>query len=361
MRDQINLLSEKDYLYQESNHFALTPLGSYYIVDKASRKILYYNNYGKLNYIIYHPDYRFDSDKGNPKYLDKQWIFGEISQIAANMDRLYVVSSALPQSSPREYTKKAQVVLAFDNKGEFLYQIGSAGIDSEPFLFTVVKLFIDSQGRLFVITRQTESYQIYRFSSEGRLISKFVLSVAKTIFSDKSFQLTQKTEEGIGKGFLEIHSPQLSYDGKYLFFELYHYIAEINQVTAKTKRLITNAYHIYSINTQSPDKSLKKNFTVWAMNRKNQKIPSQTYGEQLLGTTENGLLVLLQNREKHILVYYEPDGEQKHIVNIVLSEKHPYQLNLAANGLLSGLYFYEDRVAINWWRTDTLINSEISF
>ena len=373
MRDQINLLSENDYLFKESTGFTLNPLGSYYIVDKASKKILYYNNYGKLNYIIYHPDYRFDSDKENPKYLDKKWTFGKISQIAANLDKLYVVSSnpsslqsngAAKDGSPNnpqndQYTKKAQMILVFDNRGEFLYQIGRKGIDSEPFLFYIVKLFIDSQDQLFAITRQAESYEVYRFSREGRIISRFALS--KTLLSDKSFQ---SNEKGNKKGFWEISSPQLSYNGKYLFFELYHYIREINQTTSKTESVITNGYYIYSINTENPKNSLKKNFTVWEYHLDDQEKRSrQIYGEQFIGTTENGLLVLLQNQytEETNLIYYKPDGTKEYIVNIILPNKDPYQLYLAANGLLSSLYFYKDRIALKWWRTDMLINKELSF
>ena len=186
MRDEINLFSRRDFLYSDGSSLALTPFGNYFIVDRSSHKILYYSNYGKLNYIIYNPDYRYDSDKQNPQYLDKVWYFGEISEIAVSLDKLYVTSTPSRHTDTNlapEYFY-AQFILTFNDKGEFLYQLGSEGKDSKPFLYSVTKIFVDRQGRLFVIARHPESYYIYEFSEDGELLGSFELSVQQSILAN---------------------------------------------------------------------------------------------------------------------------------------------------------------------------------
>ncbi|WGK70204.1 hypothetical protein P0082_04910 [Candidatus Haliotispira prima] len=384
MRDEINLFSRKGYLYSDGSNFTLTPLGNYYIVDRASRKILYYSNYGKLNYIIYNPDYRFDSDKRSSKYLDKIWYFGELSEIAANVDRLYVTStlgisgsfgapSAPNTSKIRDKGTNAnrlndlytQAVLAFNNKGEFLYRLGKEGVNSKPFLHRIIKLFTDSRGNLFVVARHPEAYQIYKFSDKGQLLSGFELSAARDIFPETPLRPqteTDKPDNTESKSFFEITSPDFSFDGKTLFFELYRYTTKINDATLKTSQLNTYSYDIYSISTDDPAAGPQKNFTVrrFSSGRPDAK---QMYGEKLLGTTNNGLLAFLQTypNGKNVVIYYNTEGVQKFTVTIDVKENIPYQFYLASNGLISALNFYEDHVAVTWWRTDKLFRKELGF
>ena len=355
MRNEINLFSQKDLLYSDNSNFTLTPLGSYFITDRSSHKIFYYTNYGKLNYIIYNPEYRYDSDKKNSQYLDKTWPFGEISEIAANLTRLYVAST-LSKNTADPNDLYTQVILTFDDKGEFLYQLGTNGTNSRPFRYRITKLFIDKQNQLFAISRHPEAYQIYQFSDKGKLLNNFELSVKRTILA---FQNRNYEED---REFFEITSPSFSYDGKSLFFGLYRYTATVNDATFRTRQINAYSYDIYSIEVASPFQTLKKNFTIRKFNSERLDA-KQMYGEQLLGTTSNDLLVFLQTypNGKNILVYYDKKGNRKHIVNIDFKQDIPYKLYLAPNGLVSALNFYEDRVSVTWWRTDKLSGKELPF
>ncbi len=365
MRDEINLFSRRDFLYSDGSSLALTPFGDYFIVDRSSHKILYYSNYGKLNYIIYNPDYRYDSDKQNPQYLDKVWYFGDISEIAVSLDKLYVTSTPSRHTDTNlapEYFY-AQFILTFNDKGEFLYQLGSEGKDSKPFLYSVTKLFVDRQGRLFVIARHPESYYIYEFSEDGELLGSFELSVQQSILANPAAKdLGLDMPSSTNKIFYEITSPNFSYDGEYLFFELYSYKKEINKATLKTRQLSTYGYDIYSVETVQPLRSLKKNFTVRDF-KTGQADIKQMYGEELMGMTSNNLLVFLQTYPdgRNVLVYYDTKGDRKYIVTIDVKQQLPYKLYLAPNGLVSALNFYEDRVSVSWWRTDKLFGKELPF
>ncbi len=358
MRKEINLFSINNFLYNDNNSFTLTPLGSYFIADHLSRKIFHYTNYGKLSYIIYNPEYRYDSDQGNPKYLDRTYPFGEISEIAANMDKLYVTST-IDQNVAELNSLYAQVILTFDKKGKFLYWIGKEGIGGQYFHYQITKLFIDSQNNLFVILRGPEMYQIYQFSGDGILINRFQLSVRQTILQDKFFQNQNRKQRDM---FFEIMSPNFSYDGKLLFFELYSYIAKINDATSKTREIKSNKYDIYSIQTERNSQILKKHFTVRDFSSENAEI-RQIYGEQLMGITSNDFLVFLKtySNGQNALVYRNDKGRQQYTVFIDTEPNIPYKLYLAPNGLVSALNFYEDEVVVTWWRTDQLLDKVLSF
>ena len=358
MRKEINLFSRNNFLYNDNSSFTLTPLGNYFISDRSSRKIFHYTNYGKLSYIIYNPEYRYDSDRGNPKYLDTIYPFGEISEIAANMDKLYVTST-INKNIEEPNSLYTQAILTFDKKGKFLYWIGTEGIGKQYFRYRITKLFIDSQNNLFVILRGPEIYQIYQFSDDGTLLHNFQLSVSQTILQDKSFQNRSPKERNM---FFEITAPNFSYDGKLLFFELYSYITKINDATSKTREIQSNKYDIYSIQTEPNSQKLKKHFTVRDFRSENAEI-QQVYGEQLMGTTSNGFLVFLKtySNGKNALVYRNKRGRLQYTVSIDIDPNIPYKLYLAPNGLVSALNFYEDEVIVTWWRTDKLLNKELSF
>ncbi len=397
MRDEINLFSRKSTLYNSGVEFTLTPLGSYYIVDHASRKILYYTNYGKLNHIIYNPNYRFDSDQQNPNYLDKIWQFGDISKIAASQNKLYITSTTVADATRQEHSGAptqsdtgnqqslandsefyTQTILTFDGKGEFLYQLGSEGKNGPSFLYRVIQLYIDSQKKLLVVTRRPDGYHIYRFSNDGDLLSSFELSVGSTLLSNPTLRAQLQgdtTGQGgdaearrsiEGKSYFEINAPHFSTDGETLFFELYRYTTRINTVTSKTRQVDESGYDIYSIRIAEPHKSLKKNFMVrdfGAGNLENREARTYSYGEQLMGATEDEFLVFLQTYSdgRNVLAYRDRKGNQKYIVTIGTEQEVPRQFFLAPNGLISALNFYEDHVRVNWWRTDKLFRRELSF
>ena len=366
MRNEINLFTRENFMDNvHSTSFTLTPLGNYFIVDVSSRKILYYNNYGKINFVIYNPAYRYESNKNNAKYLDRSWPFGQISEIAAGSSKLYVVSTADEDTSDRQVSYH-QNILAFDFEGKFLYRLGTEGRDSRPFRYHITKLFISELGDLFVISKLPDTYQIYKFSNDGKLLQSFELSVELTILENPAFQkyLDEQANQKLTQEFFVMNSPNFSYDGRTLFFELYRYIKEIHETTNKTKQIRLYRREIYSLELegQSPQK-LKKNFTIRNLSSDTSAISAQISTEEFMGTTGMGFLVFLQlyRSGEQVVVYYDQRGNRQYAVDIGFKSNIPYKLHLAKNGLVSALYFHEDRLSVVWWRTDKLFSKELSF
>ena len=58
-------------------------------------------------------------------------------------------------------------VLVFNKEGELQYTLGQKGTPDTPF-YHIERLSIDSEGRLFVISRSSDSWSIYRFKGRKR-------------------------------------------------------------------------------------------------------------------------------------------------------------------------------------------------
>ncbi len=58
-------------------------------------------------------------------------------------------------------------ILAFSKRGELQYTLGQKGTPDTPFSH-IERLYIDSQDRLFVITRSIESWSVFRFKGKNR-------------------------------------------------------------------------------------------------------------------------------------------------------------------------------------------------
>lgn len=58
-------------------------------------------------------------------------------------------------------------ILVFNKKGELQYTLGQKGTPDTP-LYHIERLVVDSKNRLFVISRSSDSWTIYRFSGKNR-------------------------------------------------------------------------------------------------------------------------------------------------------------------------------------------------
>ncbi len=58
-------------------------------------------------------------------------------------------------------------IMAFNKKGDLQYTLGQKGTPDIPF-YQIESLEVDGEGRLFVVSRQTEGWSVFRFSGKKR-------------------------------------------------------------------------------------------------------------------------------------------------------------------------------------------------
>jgi len=131
------------------------------------------------------------ADIDKTKYKTFNFKFGVIGTFTMDDDNLYV-QNRLETRSARSYGEGANFtpsyILVFNSKGELQYTMGKTGTPELPF-FYIEKLFVDSDNRLFVISRSFNSWELYRFNNRKR--EKYI-DFSKLDFVEKEDNNTYK-------------------------------------------------------------------------------------------------------------------------------------------------------------------------
>lgn len=102
--------------------------------------------------------------------------FGTIGNIAMDEDENIYVQNKFSQIKDSRSHGDAgtdsidfspSYILVFNKNGELQYTLGQKGMPDTP-LYHIERLVVDSKNRLFVISRSSESWTIYRFSGKNR-------------------------------------------------------------------------------------------------------------------------------------------------------------------------------------------------
>ncbi len=102
--------------------------------------------------------------------------FGTIGNIAMDEDNNIYVQNKFSQIRDSKTRHDAgtdsidfspSYILVFNKAGELQYTLGQKGTPDTP-LYHIERLVVDSKNRLFVITRSSDSWTIYRFTGKNR-------------------------------------------------------------------------------------------------------------------------------------------------------------------------------------------------
>ncbi len=127
-------------------------------------------------------------------YRTASFNFGTIGTFTMDNDRnLYIQNRITGKASPKKQEEETMdftpsFILVFNDRGELQYTLGQKGAPDVPF-FQIESMFIDSKGRLFVISRTIESWSVSRFSGKTR---DFHVNLGKIDFSEKEDGVTYR-------------------------------------------------------------------------------------------------------------------------------------------------------------------------
>jgi hypothetical protein len=164
--------------------------GLFYIADGNSGKIVRYNSYGNLLFMIY-------NDETNPPPLTlrtniseeeqaTRWAYSypleEPGWIAVDSRKHIFVEDRLP---PQEYRFDSEtkalldgIILHFDQNGRFINYLGMEGIGGGPFP-RIIGMSTSVRDELAVICRLPDGWDIYWYSSSGALL--YIVKISSSI------------------------------------------------------------------------------------------------------------------------------------------------------------------------------------
>lgn len=171
---------ELDFFSREGVSFSLkTDIfmkdGFYYIANGNGRKVMKFTSFGNLLQKI--PS-ETRPEGGLELLGDNRWSFNMPGRICISSEDKIYVEDTLPKEKhivkihEKDQDKNvlySQVVLIFDNNGDYQGYIGKEGLGGTPFFF-IEGIYINDKDELIVVSKNKNFWEIYRYSEKGSLI-----------------------------------------------------------------------------------------------------------------------------------------------------------------------------------------------
>jgi len=155
--------------------------GLFYIADGNSGKIVRYNSYGNLLFMIYNEEtnpapFSLKTNISDDEQATR-WAYSypleEPGWITVDSRKHIFVEDRLPQQAHRSDSESRAVldgiILHFDHDGRFIDYLGREGIGGSPFP-RIVGISSSTRDELAVICRLPDSWNIFWYSASGTLL-----------------------------------------------------------------------------------------------------------------------------------------------------------------------------------------------
>jgi hypothetical protein len=118
--------------------------------------------------------------------MSATFAFGIIGSVASDTEGKIYVQNRIDASQGQRTEQQGDIeiassyILVFDKTGKLQYSLGQKGPADIPFNY-IEKIFVDGNERLFVITKNYETWGVYRFKSRVR---DFFITLGKDSFKE---------------------------------------------------------------------------------------------------------------------------------------------------------------------------------
>ena len=335
--------------------------GLFYISDGSGGKVLKYNSYGDLLFMIY-------NEETNPAPLTlkpltegsmvTRWAVSyplqEPGEIAVDSRTHIYVRDRLPYERHSFDTESKalldSVILHFDADGRFVEYLGREGVGGSPFP-KVDGLFISQKDELAVVCRLPNGWNIYWYDSEG--IFLFVVQLNNEFLpipADRDNVIPSLDSISVGP------------DSRKLFVKIDYYRNTYDESTNTRTGIEPDSSVLWIMNAEDGvwEKPLDLPFLEYVFTEQNKRVSTKML-YSLTGVikrehiflsfpVEGGYSVLIMSAESGA------SGEQRQGFVRVDDEELQFNVfSLSSDGILSGLLADDWQVKLVWWRTDKFL------
>jgi hypothetical protein len=283
--------------------------------------------------------------------------FIDIGEIAVASDRTLYVEDSVPEArvvkDPDHGVLLTRVVLRFDRRGRPEGYLGQEGIGGTPFPY-VMALHVTAKDELVVVTRLPQSWEIFWFSREAKLLYRIEIDSA---------HLPAAAQKGITPSLVNI-IPDMQNPFLYLMVYLYREPTEdgTRPVSSQENAVISRVYRLnlrsrtYDSSVELPQNPPRKETSGLTTT----EIPAPP--SDLIGVGANGYYYLLGFADSNLytLQILDPSGKvraRRHVI-IEDSELTFRDLRLSPTGLIYGLLVDQTKAHATWWRSDLLLKGD---
>lgn len=337
--------------------------GFFYIANGQSKKIMEFNSYGDLLSLYYNeetnPEPSFFKSSLSPSSTRKAlaYPFNEISAIAVDSRKnLYVVDKFTPdrqETDSESNTILSQMVLRFDSMGNFIDYLGQEGPGGTPFP-VIDNIYATDNNEIVVVCRNASSTLVYWFSTEGYLLWTVPIS--------KEHVPNPLASEG-DDIWVDLGNVIPDYSQHKLYISVNYYSSYIDEASKVESGIDYERTLLFPLNVE--DGSYGQALTIPPYTEEvSEGFSSESFSipYDFIGLTDTGcFFFMLSNDMGFSIQMVQPDGQRivKRNLRIDHSKTLFYTFSLSNGGILSVFLAQNDKAYIDWWRTDSLIQSVI--
>jgi len=359
MEDQIALYSLDGTRGIRRTGFTMRD-GIFYIADGNSGKIVRYNSYGDLLFMIY-------NEEKNPIPLtlktniseDEQvtrWAYThpleEPGWIAVDSRKHIFVEDRLPvnerAADPETKAQLDGIILHFDQDGRFINYLGREGIGGSPFP-RIVGLSTSVRDELAVICRVPDGWDVFWFNSSGMLL--YLVKIA----SNKIPALPDWPQ-----ALAVIDSISASVDSRNLYIKVDYTRDTFDQSTNTRTGSEPAGSCIWTLNADDGSYTDVVELPLYELVEGGRPTNIRVF-YSMLGAANNGKIVLYFPVEQgYALLFLNLNSREQRRSNIRFSgEEIGYNdFFLSTEGILSAMMADNNKVKMIWWRTDGIFNMQ---
>jgi len=366
MEDQIALYSLDGNRGIRRTGFTMRD-GLFYIADGYSGKIVRFNSYGDLLFMIYNEETNpppinlitNTSGDGSPGSEDSgtiqatRWAYSypleEPGWITVDSRRHIFVEDRVPPHSRRTDPENRSlldgVILHFDQDGRFINYLGREGIGGSPFP-RIIGLTASTRDELAVICRVPDGWDIYWFNSSGMLLYLVKIS------SDAIPALPDWPE-----ALAIVDNIMASPDSRRLFIKVDYSRDTFDQSTNTRTGSEPIGSYIWTLNIEDGSYTGSVEIPLLEITEGGRSSSIKVF-YSLLGVTRNGKALLYFPQDTgYSILYINTHTREQRRGNILFSydEIRYNDFYLSAEGILSAMLADNYNVKLVWWRTDRFI------
>jgi hypothetical protein len=356
LEDQVNLVNLADSGGSHRTSLAMRD-GLFYLSDTTGGKIVRYNSYGDLLFVIYNEETtpppislrRGIDEEGITTRWSIPYPLRAPGVIAVDSRKHFYAADKVGEdrriNDPEIGSALDSAVLHFDESGRFVDTLGQEGLGGKPFpRITGIHASLDDE--IVVISILPVGWNIYWYSSGGTLMYLVQLR-------NSALPLPPGGEELLPS----MDQVSAAPDERKLFLKVDYYRNVAAGADNSTAVPDSSMVWVMNVETGAYEESIRVPFFEYTAVENDKKI-TQRLPYAMLGVVKKGRVFLYfpVDGGYSLLVLGAGDRERRlGFIQVKNDELEYNTFNLSAEGILSGLLATEWEARLVWWRTDRLL------
>jgi hypothetical protein len=353
MEDQIALYNLDGSMGIKRTGFTMRD-GLFYIADGNSGKIVRYNSYGDLLFMIYNEDANpvpftlrtnISEDEQATRWAysypleEPGWIAVDSRKHIFVEDR---ISAHEQRTDPETKTLLDGIILHFDQDGRFINYLGREGIGGSPFP-RIVGLFSAVRDELAVVCRLPDGWDVYWFSPSGMLL--YIVKIS----ADAIPALPDWSE---AHSFVDTIMP--APDSRKLFIKVNYTRETFDQSTNIHTGIEPISSCLWILNVEDGSYSGSVEIPLYEIIEDGFHSETKVF-YSMLGVTRNGKTLLyfpVDSGYTLLFVNTVTHEQRRGYIQFSNEELRYNEFFLSTDGILSAMLADNFNVKMVWWRTD---------